>query len=208
MKKLLTEFIGAFFVSLSVTLCLLGTVGNMAGLAIGITLMGMVFAGGHISGGHYNPAVTLAVFIRGKCPPHEVPGYILAQLFGAALAALVGSSFIIGKLGVGMDLSGITAQAILCEILGSFAMCYVVLNVATTKDNVGNSFYGLAIGLTMTACAYAFGGISGIAFNPAIALGLGISNISGFANIWIYWVGEIIGAVIAAFTFLYINGKE
>lgn len=208
MKKLITEFIGTFFLVLAVTLCVLGDAGNLAPIGIGLTLMVMVFAGGHISGAHYNPAVTLAVFLRGKCAAADVPGYIFAQLLGAALASLIASSFLLNKMGSGLDLSANATQAIVAELIGTFALCWVVLNVATSKDTEGNSFYGLAIGMTMTSCVFAMGGISGGAFNPAIALGLGISNISGFNNLWIYGVGEIIGAVLAAYVFLFVNGNE
>jgi aquaporin Z len=208
MKKLITEFIGTFFLVIAVTTCVLGDVGNLAPIGIGAMLMVMVFAGGHISGAHYNPAVTLAVFLRGKCAASDVPGYIFAQLLGASLASLVASAFLLNKTGSGMDLATNATQAITAEIIGTFALCWVVLNVATSKDTEGNSFYGLAIGLTITACAFSLGGISGGAFNPAVALGLGISNISGFNNLWIYGVGEIIGAIIAAYVFLFVNGKD
>ncbi len=208
MKKLITEFIGTFFLVLAITLCYLGDAGNLAPLGIGFILMGMVYAGGHISGAHFNPVVTLAVFLRGKCSAADVPGYIFAQLLGSAIASLVASGFLLNKTGAGMDLSGNATQAIVAELLGTFALCWVVLNVATSKDTVGNSFYGLAIGLTVTASIYAFEDISGAAFNPAVALGLGVSNVSGFNNLWIYGVGEIIGAVLAAYVFLFVNGNE
>jgi aquaporin Z len=208
MKKLLTEFIGTFFLVIATTLCVLGGTGNLAPLGIGVMLMGMVFAGGHISGAHYNPAVTLAVFLRGKCAASDVPGYIFAQFLGASIASLLASGFLLNKMGSGMDLSTTFSQAIAAEIIGTFAWCWVVLNVATSKDTEGNSFYGIAIGLTITACTFSFGGISGAAFNPAVALALGISNISSFKNLWIYGVGEVIGAVIAAYIFLFANGKD
>ena len=208
MKKLITEFIGTFFLVIAVTLCALGGTGNLAPIGIGLMLMVMVFAGGHISGAHYNPAVTLAVFLRGKCAASDVPGYIFAQLLGASIASIVASGFLVNKMGSGMDLSTTATQAIVAELIGTFALCWVVLNVATSKDTEGNSFYGLAIGLTITACAFSMGGISGGAFNPAVALGLGISNISSFHNLWIYGVGEISGAVLAAYVFLFVNGKD
>ena len=208
MKKLITEFIGTFFLVIAVTLCVLGGAGNMAPIGIGVMLMVMVFAGGHISGAHYNPAVTLAVFLRGKCAASDVPGYIFAQLLGSSTAAIISSSFLLNKMGPGMDLSTTVTQAIAAEIIGTFALCWVVLNVATSKDTEGNSFYGLAIGLTITACAFSLGGISGGAFNPAVALAMGISNISSFHNLWIYGVGEVIGAILAAYIFLFVNGKD
>ncbi|MFZ1425038.1 MAG: aquaporin [Saprospiraceae bacterium] len=208
MKKLVTEFIGTFFLVLAVQLCVLGDAGNLAPIGIGAMLMIMVFAGGHISGAHYNPAITMAVFLRGKCAASDVPGYIFSQFLGASLAALMCSGFLFDKVGHGIDLSLTGSQAILAEALGTFAWSWVVLNVATSKDTEGNSFYGLAIGMTLTACAFAFGPISGGAFNPAVAFSLGISNISGFNNLWIYIVGEIIGAVAASYVFLFANGRD
>ncbi|MDQ3142085.1 MAG: aquaporin [Bacteroidota bacterium] len=208
MKKLLAEFIGSFFLVICITLCVLGKAGAMAGIGIGAVLIAMVYAGGHISGAHFNPAVTIAVFLRGKCALADVPGYIIAQLLGAALAAVVGSNFLLGVSGQGMEMTTNVAQCLVAEFLGTFALCYVVLNVATSKDTAGNSFYGLAIGLTVMAGVYAFGPISGAAFNPAVALSFAITNISGLSNLWIYIIAEILAAVLAAYTFLFINGSE
>jgi aquaporin Z len=202
------EFIGTFFMVLTIILCTLGDAGNLAPIGIGLSLVALVFAGGHISGAHYNPAVTLAVFLRGKCAASDVPGYIFSQIAGASLASVIGGSFLLNKTGSGLDLSANATQAITAELLGTFALCWVVLNVATSKDTVGNSFYGLAIGMIITAFTFAMGDISGAAFNPAVAIGLGISNISGFNNLWIYGVGEIVGAVLAAYVFLFVNGND
>lgn len=208
MKKLLTEFIGSFFLVLGVNLCALTDLGSFAALGYGAMLMVMVYAGGHVSGGHYNPAVTLAVFLRGKCAASDVPGYIFSQFLGAAIAGLLASGFLMQKTGQGMDLTVHVAQALVAEMLGTFALCWVVLHVSTSKDTVGNSFYGMAIGLCYTACALAFGDISGAAFNPAIGFSFGISQISGFNNLWIYIVGQVIGAVMASYSFLFVNGKD
>ncbi len=207
-KKLLAEFIGTFFLVTTIHLCMLNGLANFTALASGFILCAMVFAGGHISGGHYNPIITLAVFLRGKCSAADVPTYIFSQFLAASIASLLVSSFLVNKMGNGMDLSLHPIQAILSEALGSFALCWVVLNVASSKDTEGNSFYGLAIGVCYTAIVYSFGSISGGAFNPAIAFSFGISLISGFNNLWIYIVGEFIGAVLAAYVYLFINGKD
>lgn len=207
-KKLIAEFIGTFFLVCTIHLCVLNGQTNLMPLAAGFMLMAMIFAGGHISGAHYNPAVTIAVFLRGKCSATDVPTYIFAQLLAASIASLLVNSFLINKMGSGLDLSSNALQAILAEALGTFALCWVVLNVASSKDTEGNSFYGIAIGLAFAACGFSLGGISGGAFNPAIAFSLGISQISGFNNLWIYFVGEFLGAVLAAYVYLFVNGKD
>ncbi|MBK8955415.1 MAG: aquaporin [Saprospiraceae bacterium] len=208
LNKLLVECMGTFFLVLIINISALGTQTSMVPWVMGLTLAAMTYAGGHISGAHFNPAVTIAVFIRGKCSAADVPSYIFAQLLGAAVAALAAGVFFTGKVGQGMDLSVTALQAVFSEILGTFAMTWVFLNVASSKDTIGNSYYGLAIGMVVAALALVFGPLSGGAFNPAIALSYGINNISGFNNFWIYLVGETIGAIAAAYVFLLTNGKD
>jgi aquaporin Z len=137
----------------------------MAPLAIGAALMVMVYAGGHVSGAHFNPAVTLGVWLRGKLPVREVPGYIFFQLLGAGLAALA-----VKQLGESSatPMAIETGPAFLAELLFTFALVWVVLNVATSKGTSGNSFYGLAIGFTVMVGAYAVGPISGGAFGVPV----------------------------------------
>jgi len=207
MKKFLVEFIGTFFLILTVVVAVkLG--GAMAPIAIGSILMVMVYAGGHISGAHYNPAVTLAVWMRGKCDTSDVPGYIVAQLAGGALAALVGS-FLLGAKAHALPATNLdVVPSLLAEFLGTFALCWVVLNTATSKGTAGNSFYGLAIGFTVTACAYGLGGISGGAFNPAVALGVAVGNMSHFADIWIPLVACFAGGAVAALVFGFVRDED
>ncbi|MEM8964110.1 MAG: aquaporin, partial [Acidobacteriota bacterium] len=177
----------------------LGGAGILAPIAIGAVLMVMVFAGGHISGAHYNPAVTLAVFIRGKCAASDIPGYIAAQLVGTVAAALT-----VGALSGDQEMTVATFEvgpALIAEILFTFALVWVILNVATSKGTEGNSFYGLAIGFTVTGGAYSVGAISGAAFNPAVAVGLCVMGMSTWSFIWVYLVAQVIGAVLAAFAF-------
>src|SRR5690349_13647105 len=144
MRKYIAEFIGTFFLVTAVGMS--GHAGNFAPLAIGATLMVMIFAGGHISGAHYNPAVTVAVLVRGRISITDAIAYIITQLVAATLASLL----VIWLLyldtnaipeGIVFAPRGLTA-----EFLGTFALAYVVLNVATAKGTSGNSFYGLAIG--------------------------------------------------------------
>ncbi len=200
MKKYIVEFIGTFFLILTVVLAV-KLAGAMAPLAIGSILMVMIYAGGHVSGAHYNPAVTLAVFMRGKCDASDVPGYIVAQLAGGALAALTGT-FLLGAKAHALPAAHLdVVPSLLAEFLGTFALCWVVLHTATSKGTEGNSFYGLAIGFTVLACAYGLGGISGGAFNPAVALGVAVGNMSHFSDIWIPVVACLAGGAAAALAF-------
>jgi aquaporin Z len=208
MQKYVVELIGTFLFVLTIGCAVLtpGGAGNLAPLAIGSSLMVMIFAGGHISGGHFNPAVTLAVFLRGRCPAADVPGYIVAQVVGAAVAGFV--VLFLKNSPTVEPLVLDTTRALVAEFLYTFALCYVVLNVATAKANTGNSFYGLAIGFTVLSGAFAVGSISGGAFNPAVATGLTVMGVSPIANIWIYLVAEFAGGALAAFVFKFLNPTD
>ncbi len=205
MKKYIVEFIGTFFLVLTIGCAIIGGVGNLAPIAIGFTLMVMVYAGGHISGAHYNPAVTIAICLRGACDWSDAPGYIAAQLIGSAAAAVT----VIQLVGSNATPASLTmSSTMIAEIIGTFGLVYVILNVATAKSTEGNSYFGLAIGGTVLAMAYIFGGISGGAFNPAVALGAGMLDLLSLSDIWMHIVSNIIGGALAAFVFLYINGKD
>ena len=203
MRKYLVEFIGTFFLVLVIGMVVLGGIGNFASLGIGATLMVMVYAGGHISGAHYNPAVTLAVLVRGRINVTDAIAYMIVQVLGAAAAALLVTYFY-DKLPEVVPRTN-NFRAIVAEFVGTFALAYVVLNVATSKDTAGNSYYGLAIGFTVLAMAYAFGAISGGAFNPAVAVGICIMQIAGWTDIWIYLLGCFAGGLAAALIFRFLN---
>ena len=205
MNKYIAEFIGTFFLVLTIGCTGIGAgAGVIAPLAIGAALMVMVYAGGHISGAHYNPAVTLGVFIRGKVNASDVVPYWVAQLAAAAVAALIVSKCL--RAGVAVTpIAPHVGPALLAEFLFTFALVYVVLNAATAEGTSGNSFYGLAIGMTVMTGAFAVGDISGGAFNPAVALGICILGISTWANIWIYLLADLAAAVFAAIVFQLIN---
>jgi aquaporin Z len=176
------------------------TAGNLAPLAIGGALMVMVFAGGHVSGGHYNPAVSTAVLLRGKLTRKEYGGYVGAQ----ALAALVAAA-VVAILGYtpksALPVAG-AGKMLIVEFLFTFALAYVVLNVATADDTEGNSFYGLAIGFTVAVGAFAVGSVSGGAFNPAVAIGATVMGLFSWSHIWIYLVANFAGGAAAACAFL------
>ncbi|HEY0258113.1 MAG TPA: MIP/aquaporin family protein [Candidatus Methylacidiphilales bacterium] len=210
MKKYLVELIGTFFLVLTVGTCVVNpNVGVIAPIAIGSVLMVMVYAGGHISGAHYNPAVTVAVALRGRLPAGDVIGYFVAQILGASLAAaavyyLKGANKLVDA---GGPIYGIGKIA-LAEFLYTFALAYVVLNVATAKANAGNSFYGLAIGFTVASGAFAVGAISGGTFNPAVATGCLIMGLIPAANFLVYIVAQLIAGALAAFVFKMLNPED
>ncbi len=209
MRKYLVEFIGTFFLVLTVgnTVIDPGS-GPLAPIAIGSILMVMIFAGGHVSGGHFNPAVTLAVWLRGKCPAADVPAYMLAQA-AAGLAAAFVVLFMKGHPEVtAMSFKNGPAVPLLAEFLGTFALAFVVLNAATAKANSNNSFYGLAIGFTVLACAFSLGAYSGGAFNPAVAIGITTMGLNSVANIWIHLLGELAGGALAAVVFRYVSPED
>ncbi len=208
MKNYIVEFIGTFFLLLVIGLCVIepGSAGAMAPLAIGSILMVMVYAGGHISGGHYNPAVTLGVWMQGKCKTKDVPYYMLFQILGASIASLL-------VLNIKGNNSIIAAtpniwNALLVEFIFTFALVYVVLNVAISKKTSGNSYYGLAIGFTLMTAAYAIGSISGGAINPAVAVGLTIMGLSSLNNLWIFIVANFAGGALAAAVFKITNPQK
>lgn len=204
MNKYIAEFIGTFFLVLTIGCTVIpGAAGVIAPLAIGAALMVMVYAGGYISGAHYNPAVTLAVFLRGKCPAGDVIPYWIAQIVAAIVAAFV-AVYLCGKSGTPMEIKDVP-MAMVAEFLFTFALAFVILNVATAKGTANNSFYGLAIGMTVMAGAFSVGSISGGAFNPAVAVGIGVMKLVNFSQIWIHIAADLVGGVLAAFTFKIVN---
>ncbi len=207
MNKYLTELIGTFFLVLTVGCTVIGgSPGVIAPLAIGSALMVMVFAGGHVSGGHYNPAVTLGVWLRGRCPTADVAPYMAAQVIGAVLAA--GAVRLLMARTVIRVLHPAIGPALLAEFLFTFALVFVVLNTATAKGTAGNSFYGLAIGMTVMTGAFAVGGISGGAFNPAVAVGITVMGLVAWPSIWIYLLADLLGGAVAAAAFRFINPQD
>ena len=206
MNRYLVEFLGTFFLVLTVGLVVQnGSAGPAGPLAIGSALMIMVYAGGHISGGHYNPAVTLAVWIRGRTSGRDVPGYVGAQLIAAVLAAAA-VHYLITETPtppVAFD----SGRVLLAEFLFTFALAWVVLNAATATATAGNSFYGLAIGFTVTVGAYAVGPISGGAFNPAVAVGLSVMGLSTWGRLWVFLIASLLGGAVAAVAFRALSGE-
>jgi aquaporin Z len=206
-RKLTVEFIGTFFLVFTVgtATAKLNPSSVVAPLAIGSVLMVMVFAGGWVSGGHYNPAISTGVLVRGGMNRPDWLPYIIVQLVAGVIGGLF-ASIVAGHQSAGA-LSG-TGKVLIAEFLFTFALVYVVLNVATAKANEGNSFYGLAIGFTVLAGAFAVGPISGAAFNPAVALGQIVHGAVGVSHIWEYWLAQFVAGAAAGRAFLFIQGPE
>jgi aquaporin Z len=182
----------------------------MAPLAIGGMLAVMVFMGGHISGGHYNPAVSLAAFLRGALSGSDLLPYMVFQIIGATLGALIGNIIAGGSVPIAPAPGTPLLSAILVEFLFTFALALTVLNVATAQGTKGNSFYGLAIGFTVMCGAFAGGGISGGAFNPAVGIALSLGallNGTGGAWMLLYILVPLAGGALAALVFK-LQGNE
>jgi aquaporin Z len=194
--KYAVEAIGTFFLVLAASLG--------GGIAAGFMLTAMIFAGGHISGAHYNPAVSIAVFLRGRLTSAELIPYIAAQVVGAVVAGLLAGWITeFGDLASPIqtfDEADTAIQVFLIELVVTFALAWTVLNVATSSNLVDNQFYGLAIGAIVIAGGYAFG-FTGAAFNPAVGLGATISGAIEWGNIWIYLIACPIGGALAALAF-------
>ncbi len=209
-KNYLVEFIGAFF--LVFTICataLFGATGVIPAIAIGFALMIMVYAGGHISGGHYNPAVSLAAAIRGALSFKQVIPYWIAQILGGVCAALLASKYAVAETVAPEACPFALCGLLVGEFLFTFALCYVVLLTATSKKAEGNSYYGLAIGATVTVGAFAVGGaICHGAFNPAVAIALGTAGLATVKCIGYTVLANLVAAVVAAFTFKFVETEE
>jgi len=198
--KLLTELVGSFV--FMTVIALSGPIGSLAPVAIGLALAAMVYMGGHVSGAHYNPAVSFGLLVRRVIDLRTMLFYWAAQALGALLAFAVAD--LIGGRAAGIQPgAGVSwAAALTAEVVFTAALVLVVLNVAATRATAGNSFYGLAIGFTVAAGAFAVGPISGAAFNPAVGLGAtavaGIAGHGTWSTLWLYIVGPLAGAAVGA----------
>jgi len=219
----IVEFTGTFFLILVITV-IGGQETNilLAPLAIGFTLMVAIFAGGHVSGAHYNPAVTLTVLLSGrsKITPRSAALYIIMQLLASLIAPLCSWAITGNSAGPAIGNGYSVWQALFAELLWTFFLCTTVLNVATTKSQEGNSFFGHAIGFCVAAGAISLGGISGAVFNPAVGFGpviihagnlyfsQSLSFWDNFNFIWVYWVAPILAGIVAPMVFRVTAHKE
>jgi aquaporin Z len=199
--KLTTEFIGTFFLTLTIcTAAAFGTAGSHAPFAIASTLMVMIYAGGHVSGAHYNPAVTISIYLRGACDKSDVAPYIASQVAAGVAAALVASNALVPEGDVAplvMD----TGPAMAAELMFTFALAYVILNVATSESTEGNGYYGAAIAFVVLAGALTVGSISGASFNPAVTASLVSAGVMEAADSWVHLVPQLAGGALAALVF-------
>lgn len=206
MNKLIAEFIGTGFLVLTIACVVMnGAQGVIPPIAIGVALMSMIYACGHISGAHFNPAVTIAVLVRGRIAPGMAAAYIVVQIVAAVLIALLVDSFLDAPAPI--NIKNVPA-ALIGEFLFCFALCWVVLNVATAKANAGNGFYGAAIAGVVVAGAFAVGSISGAAFNPAVAFGLVTMKFVGVQNVWIHLVSDTTAGVVAGLAFRAVHPND
>ncbi|MDX6248017.1 MAG: aquaporin [Kribbellaceae bacterium] len=207
-RKYAVEFIGAFFLVFTVGTAV-ASGSALAPLAIGTSLMVMIYAGGHVSGGHFNPAVTMAALVRGRIATRDAVGYWIAQVVAGVVAAVIVRAIVNTGRVATLHLAGhALAAAFVAELLFTFALSWVVLNVATSKDHPNNSFYGLAIGFTVVAGAFAVGGLSGGVFNPAVAIGGAVMGYFAWSTIWIYLVVELAAGAAAGIVFRAINPAD
>lgn len=205
-RKLVVEFVGMFLFMFTVGMATeKAGAGAFAPLAIGSVLMVMVFAGGHVSGGHFNPAVSTAVFLRRRMAANEFAAYVLTQVVAAVIAG-----FLVRYVGGRESHLAVASSGkmLIAEFLFTFALAWVVLHVATARGTLGNSFYGLAIGFTVVVGAYAVGGVSGGAFNPAIAIGAMVTGLFEWSKIWVYLIADFLGAAAATYAFLFVLPGE
>lgn len=200
-RKCLVEFIGTFFLVLTVGLtALLPADGVIAPIAIGFVLMIMVYAGGYISGGHYNPAVSLAAAIRGALGAKDCVYYVITQCIAGAAAAILVLALAKGAAETAACPFSL-CQLLIGEFLFTFALCYVVLTTATSKAS-NNSYYGLAIGSTVMVGAFAVGGVLCYgAFNPAVAVGLLTMKIACVSSVLYTILANLLAGVAAAFVY-------
>ena len=208
--KGIAEFVGTFFLTLTIFLtAVIGLAGSNAPIAIGVTLMVMIYALGHISGAHFNPAVSIGLFVKGDCSKEELPYYLVAQLLAGVLAFFVGSELVLDGVTVADTVAEDFSSAITvvsAEALWTFALMFVIINVATEQS--GNQFYGAAIGLTVMAGAFTVGGISLGSFNPAVTTMLTVSGKMAVADVWMHIVPQLAGAVGAVFVHKYMMMSE
>ena len=200
-QKLTTEFIGTFFLSLTIcTAAVYGSAGDYAPFGIAATLMVMIYAGGHISGAHYNPAVTVSIYLRGACEKDEVLPYIASQVIAAVSAAIVVESLLFPD-ALSPEMVDLGTDAVVAELLFTFALAYVILNVATTESTSGNGYYGAAIALVVLAGAITVGSISLASFNPAVTSALIVSGKLALADSWMHFVPQFVGAIMATYVY-------
>ena len=207
MKKYITEFIGTFFLVFAIGNVIFEPgIGIMGPIAVGCTLLGVIYAGGHISKAHYNPAITLAFLLRRGMDRKDLPGYLIAEITGAAAAML--TCMYLYDFPSPTQLPLEIGPTLIVEFLGTFMLAFVIMNVATAKALTNNGFYGLAIACTVVGLAYSVGAISGASFNPAVSVALVINGMLDIPNFILHLIPQCVGGAAAAYTYLYLVPDE
>lgn len=208
-RKYVVEFIGTFFLVMAICMTVSTSTALLSALAAGLMLIAITYSGFKISGGHFNPAISVASYLRGKLDAGDLLPYIIAQFLGGLLASMLAGFLLTSmEMPAPETLELEAAPSIIAELLGTILLVYVFLNVTTAKKTHGNEFYGLAVGATFIACTCSFGIVSGGAFNPAIALGLVMGDCTSWSSLWIFLVGNFVGGALAAFISQYVNGPN
>lgn len=205
MNRYLVEFIGTFFLVLTIGL-VAPEAGALAPFAIAAILCAMIYAGGPVSMAHYNPAVSLAFWLRGRLESKDIGPYLIAQFAAALLAGLI-VIFLEGEAAQAKGFEHLD-KLIIAEILFTFALVFTILHVAISRRAEGNNYFGVAIALVVLAGALAVGTISGAAFNPAVTLGACLMGLLAWTDIWAYFVAQAGGAVLAYYAFAFIEDND
>tara|TARA_Y100000739_G_scaffold140857_1_gene121459 strand:+ start:1169 stop:1831 length:663 start_codon:yes stop_codon:yes gene_type:complete len=208
-QKLIAEFIGTLF--LTYTICLTAVWGSSGdfhpGFAIAAILMAMIYSLGYISGAHFNPAVTIGVWIRGSCEKAEVLPYIASQSIAGVFGALLSGYTYTGEYSRGslettsLLLNSEIHEVLLAEFLFTFALVYVILNVATSDATSGNQYYGVAIASVVFAGAISVGDVSMASFNPAVTISLITVGKLSIAQSWLHFTPHLFAGVLASLAF-------
>jgi len=204
-SKLLAEFLGTFFLVVTVGLCVGQSVGGAA-LSIASALMVSIYAFGHVSGAHLNPAVTVAVLLsgRGKTDAADASRYIAVQLFAGVVGSAVAASLVATKPFHPHDVGLFRASAV--EVVYTFVLAYVVLTVATVRAP-SKDMFGLVIGFCVIVGGFAIGSLSGGSLNPAVIFGVDLTRSIEYGEAHhlgsaaAYIVAELIGGILAVVLF-------
>lgn len=208
-RRYSAEFLGTFFLVIAVEMALAEGHGAAASLGIGVLLVALTYVFAHISGAHFNPAITIAVYLRGKMHTGDVLPYVLAQFLGSTLATLLAGFFLQALAHPPLPATEVpVVPALLAECFGALLLVIAYINMFLTYRTAGNTFFGLVMGLTYAGCLAMFVPISAGAFNPAVALGLVMAEFVSWSSIWIFALANFLGGVLAAFLAQYINGPE
>ena len=190
-------------------------------LAFGLTVLTMAYAVGHISGGHFNPAVTVGLAVGGRFPMREILPYVVVQVIGAILAAAVLYCIASGKPGFDLVASGFAANgygdhspgkyalgaALICEIVLTFGFLFVILGATDKRAPAG--FAPIPIGLALTLIHLISIPVTNTSVNPARSTGPALF-VGGWAveQLWLFWVAPIVGAILAALVYRFVAGRQ